>query len=320
MGISRQVVYEWEDDFVEELGIDFEYMDSYQKHPIARLMRKIGIKKPIAWKKKKDIRLFFAMNIDLLRLLTWYVPNIIPIVLDITLQEIDEFYMLTKKLPICYVTSLQIRNIIKEKYPQCNVEYIPQMVSKRYSESDYKKNIDFIQFGRRNPVLHNWAIRYCDENRDTTYMYRHTIAQHGMVMYKNGQKQEFGEIKTRSEFIELLQRSKISLCSSPLADKTRDFGEGIDFLTARWFESVACDCPIMARWTESAEPEVEITGVNKIATNLKTYEEFDTYANRCLLGNTEFKTNRMHFIDQNNAAERAKCINETVSKYCSEGK
>lgn len=41
LGISKQVVYEWEEDISKSLDVPFEYIDSYVKYPITRVLRKL---------------------------------------------------------------------------------------------------------------------------------------------------------------------------------------------------------------------------------------------------------------------------------------
>lgn len=274
-GISRQVVYEWEDDISRNLNLPIEYMDSYVKHPVARVLRKLRISKPITWNNGGNVYIFFAMNIDLLRIITWYIPNVIPVLLDVTLKEIDELYNLTRNLPVFWVTALKIKEALVQKYPDCKVCYIPQMASDRYLNESIQKNISLIQFGRRNPVLHEFAITYVNTHRDTTYIYRCDDPQKGMEEYRNESKINLGKVESREDFIQLLRKSQICLCSSPLMDSTRNFGKGIDFLTARWYEAIMNRCYIIARVSDIVQPELEQTGLNQLISNTLAYDEFE---------------------------------------------
>lgn len=226
-GISRQIVYEWEDDISQKWNVPFEYMDSYKKHPIARVLRKLKIEKPISWRENKNTLIFFAMNIDLLRIITWYILNVIPVLLDVTLDEIDELYKLTKNLPCFFVTALKIRDVLLEKYPECKVCYIPQMASDHYLKESISKDFSFIQFGRRNPVLYEFALKYVNKHRGTTYLYRCENPEEGMEQSENGFKKRIGVIKDRDNFVKILEKSKICLCSTPLMESTREFGDGM---------------------------------------------------------------------------------------------
>lgn len=311
---SRQVVYEWEDDFASVLNAPLEQLDNYQKHPIARLMRKVFRSRPIRWVPGQDVRLFLAMNIDLLRLTCWYLPNTIPILLDVTLEEIDELHSLTKQLPVYYVTSVVLRDRILERYPDSRVKYLPQSVASEErlwggdERPHYKnKDIDMIQFGRRNPVLHQYACHYSETHPNVSYCYRDDDPSHGCVRYENGKAESIGVIRTRADFLAHLSRSRISLCSTPLMDETRDFGAGIDFLTARWFESAACRCHILGRWSESAQPEVEKTGLCSIAHNIDSYEAFEKAVDEALQTQPDEQLYRQ-FLVANTAAARAVCV------------
>src|SRR5699024_7076356 len=125
IGISRQTVYEWEEDTANYFQLDYEYMNSYKRYPFARIMRKLKIPAALTWIPKRDIKIFFAMNTDLVRLLAWTNYNVVPIILDISLNEIDELYKLTRKLPVFWVTASKIKDALVKKYPDCKCRYIP---------------------------------------------------------------------------------------------------------------------------------------------------------------------------------------------------
>lgn len=303
-GFSRQVVFEWEDDFVKTLDTSLYFLDSYKKHPIARLYRKAGFKKKIGWSEGHDICIYIATNIDLLRITAWYLPNFIPIMLDVNLNEIDELVYLTQRLPLYYVTSYQIYKKIVTKYPNNKVKYIPQSVSEIYSEyNGNDKRREIIQFGRNNPVLHNFALKYCDRHEGVKYKFRNPDG-YDMVEYSNGIFKDMGMITYRQSFIAMLRAASISLCSTPLADRTRDFGKGIDFFTARWYESVACGCGIIARWTDLVKEELLITDMTKVAHNVSDYSEFEFWANKIMNGEEDSESRKL-FLSRNNSRCRA---------------
>lgn len=303
-GFSRQVVFEWEDDFAKTLDTSLYFLDSYKKHPIARLYRKAGFKKKIDWAEGHDICIYIATNIDLLRITAWYLPNFIPVMLDVNLNEIDELVYLTQRLPLYYVTSYQIYKKIATKYPDNKVKYIPQSVSEIYSAyNGNNKGREIIQFGRNNPVLHNFALKYCDRHEGIKYKFRNPDG-YNMVEYSNGIFKDVGIITHRQSFIAMLRGASISLCSTPLADRTRDFGEGIDFFTARWYESVACGCGIIARWTDLVKEELLITDMTKVAHNVSDYGEFEFWADKIMNGEEDSESRKL-FLSRNNSRCRA---------------
>lgn len=303
-GISRQTVYEWEDDISEKYNISLLFMDSYKTHPFARLLRKIRFPKAISWNQNKDILLFFAMNIDLLRILAWYTPNVIPILLDVTLDEIDEVYRITKNLPIFWVTAISLKEALVKKYPDCKVCYIPQMASDRYLQETIEKQSSIIQFGRRNPVLHDFAKKYVDNHHGISYIFRTNDSSKCMIKYSNSIQTEIGILQTREEFINYLLNSKICLCSTPLTEHTRDFGDNIDFLTARWYESIMCRCHILARTSNVVKPELEITGLINLIDNVNTYEEFSSLCDSYLSNNALSYNAAFTFAQTNSAVYR----------------
>lgn len=315
-GMSRQVVYEWEDDISNELSVPFVYMDSYKMHPVARAFRKLHIRKSIVWETDKDALIFFAMNIDLLRIVAWSTPNVIPILLDVTLDEIDELYELTMNLPIFWVTAMKIKEALLKKHPGCKVCYIPQMASDKHLQDSLNKEISLIQFGRRNPVLHEFAVKYVDAHKGTSYLYRCDVPTEGMERRKDGISEKFGVVGERKEFVSLLQKSTICLCSTPLMDNTRNFGEGVDFLTARWYEAVMSRCFIVARASEIVAPELEATGLTQLVSNIASYDIFEKACDRYLSERILPLETANKFAKKNTAAYRGK---EILSKLHERG-
>ena len=312
--ISRQVVYEWEDDFCRAFGTSLEMLDNYDHHPVARFMRKVLKSRPITWNPKKDVYLYLAMNIDLLRLTTWYLPNTIPILFDVEKREIPELIRLTKKLPVYYVTSRSIYDEIKTQDPANRVECIYQSVAEKHLNGpDCEKTVDFVQFGRRNPVLHRFAVRYCDEHPGAVYCYRDEQIKRGLVAYRNGKVSPWSDVDTREEFIDVLRRTKISLCSTPLSDQTRDFGADIDLITARWFESVACGCFIIGRWTDRIDPDFRQIGLSDVAANVNSYEEFEKYADDAR-SEPDLHNVQAEFLKHNTAWSRAQEVRCRLEK------
>lgn len=307
-GISRQVVYEWEDDISSRWNIPFAYMDSYKKHPISRMMRKLHIRKSMVWNSNEDCFIFFAMNIDLLRIVAWSTPNILPVLLDVTLDEVEELYDLTKNLPIFWVTAIKIKEVLLNRHPDCKVCYIPQMASDKHLHESFDKKISLIQFGRRNPVLHEFAQKYVDTHKGTSYLYRCDNPADGMEQRRNGISERIGVIGEREKFNQLLQQSTICLCSTPLIDNTRNFGEGVDFLTARWYEAIMSRCFIIARASKIVMPELEATGLAPLIANIASYDIFESECNKCLADKILPLEIAAKFAEKNSAAHRGGVI------------
>lgn len=306
--ISHQVVYEWEEDFAAYFKTSLFFLDSYKKHPVSRLFRKIGIVPTIRWKEGREVYIYLVMNVNLLRLTAAYLPNTIPVLFDVTVEDIDILEKLVKNLPFYYVTSLGICERIRKKYPESKVQYMPQSVSVRHVCLEQNRDIDLIQFGRRNPVLHEYALEYCNKHKGVSYLFRHMDADQGMIWYCDGQARDIGVIGTREDFMAYLKRSRISLCSSPCMDHTRDFGDNIDFLTARWYESAASGCHILARWSEFVEPEIERTSMESFADNIISYEQFEKLADEYLNAGCCDGDRIERFIESNSTSARAKTM------------
>jgi hypothetical protein len=186
--------------------------------------------------------------------------NVIPIYLDVSEKDISKIVYETQYLPCYFVTSLDIFNLIKKNDISSKCHYLPLSVSDKYlSENIPNKSIDVLQLGRKNTVLHEYMLKYCEEFPKTNYIYQ---LSNGNLNYESTIYGNIGEFSDRHEFIELLSRSKISLVSTPGCDNSRKFGDGIDFITPRFYESAAHYCYMLGRYTNNEEAkELEIESI-----------------------------------------------------------
>lgn len=282
---SHQVLYEWEDDFRKIFNCSYVNMDIINKCYIGKLMNMLKIYYPIIWEKNKNVKIYLCMNVKHLKIAAWHYKNIMPIIFDVTVDDLPYLIRLTRHLPCYFVTALSIYNMVRNRYPKSNIYYIPQSISSAYIgyADSVDKDIDFIQFGRKDKILHECAIKYCKLHTGYKYIYRKEdyVLDSEMVMYSDGKEKKIGIIASREEFMSYLGRSRFALCSTPLASGARSFGDGIDFLTARWYESLIAGCHILGHWSEQADHEMQMTGLSEISDNICDYDDFDFALREC---------------------------------------
>lgn len=129
----------------------------------------------------------------------------------------------TKKLRLFYVTSRAVYDLIKAEDPSSNVHYMPLSVSDKYFSSNFeryrRKTVDVIRIGRRDPLLHEYMLRYADEHKDIEYVYADIAGKYSC--YISTTRGNIGEICSREDFINTLASAKVSLVSLPGMDKKK---------------------------------------------------------------------------------------------------
>ena len=93
-------------------------------------------------------------------------------------------------------------------------------VSDRYFSPNFekyrRKTIDVIRIGRRDPLLHEYMLRYANEHKDIEYVY----SPEGKYSdYLSTTRGNIGEIDSRDNFINTLASAKVSLVSPPGMDR-----------------------------------------------------------------------------------------------------
>lgn len=268
---SWHIVYEWEDVFVQN-GMPLLYNSWNVPRWLYRFIQKrLGIKPVFRWDAKKaDIQICFLMAPRYAK--KFFAANTIPIYLDVWLDDLPEIVRQTKKLPIYFVTSYCAYEMLREKFHQEKCIYLPISIADRYVDQakSARKDIDILQLGRKNCKLHEWALEYAKKHADVDYVYQ---TQDGSLTYESTVHGNIGRFDTRGTFMSILSRARISLVSSPAFDDGRDFGEGFDFFTPRFFESAAMGCYMLGRYSMNQEAEkLKIASVCPFVENQMQFE------------------------------------------------
>lgn len=313
------VVYEWEDIFSQEFELICKknsFQQFLRKAETFLLYRQSSFFRYVLHKitsssfgfDEKKCNFVFIMNSNEYRLYTK--KDYIPIFLDFYASDVDEIIKATEKLPLFYVTSYDVFKIMKQKGCK-NVKYIPLSISDKYVNSEEnKKTIDVIQFGRKNKILHEYMLKYCDSHKDVNYVYQ---TDGEKLTYYSTQNGDIGTFETRAEYFDLMSQCKVSLVSSPAVDGGRDFGEGIDFITPRFYESAANYCYMVGRYTEN--DETRNLKISTVCDNIKDYQQFEQCLDR-YLSDDEFLKKREYeeFLENNKTSKRVETIKNDLRK------
>lgn len=303
---SYHVVYEWEDILAQQ-GINLVIRSNDLFHKVYRRVNRIlrnRIKPQFSVKGKKyNIR--WIMNARGYKEYTE--TNSVPIFLDFPVDMVSEINQATAKLPFYWVTCMDIYEKLIEAGSE-NVHFIPLSISDKYRTGRVpEKSIDVIQFGRKNPKLHEYMLEYCKEKPGTEYVYQ---TEDGSLTYVSTTRGNLGKFDRREEYFQMMSACRVSLVSSPGMDNSRDFG-GIDFITPRFYESAVNYCYMIGRYTDNEEARV--IGINRLCPCIENYSEFKTILESYLCKKTfEQKDVFDVFINMNVTSERARMIMEIV--------
>ena len=200
--------------------------------------------------------------------------NCIPIFLDVW-NELDfqEVIRFTKNSQLFYVTSRDVYNRLKARYPWSNVRYMPQSIADKYHSEDFaayrNKTIDVFMPGRGNPVLHEYMLKYAEEHRGIKYVYRW---ERRNCEYRSSDGAVSLDVSGRTGYMNALASSKVSIVGCSGVDGARGDTNGICFVTPRFYESAVSGCALIGRYPDNEE--FRDLKVSSVCPNITSYEQF----------------------------------------------
>lgn len=301
---SFDVVYEWEDILSEQFHAPIVEL---KRNIITRLLNKFVIHSPFSFD-------FNHWNISIImcpeRNRRYVGRNIIPIYLDVNEKNCDFVIEATVNLPLYFVTSLEMWKRLRAA-GSGNCYYIPMSISDKY-KNDIKsdKSVDIIQVGRKNKLLHEWAMKYCERYKETNYIF--SIEGKGLGYYSTLYG-NIGEVNGREEYMKLLRKSKISLVSTPGHDGERHPGMVMDCFTPRFYESAISWCYLIGRYVHNEESEM--LKIKSVCDFVESYDQFESYVKK-YIASKEFlkREDYIRFINENVTSKRVEELKEIMSK------
>lgn len=274
----RDVVYEWEDEIKRECGGQLIYINEYSFIDaknctfMAKICRRLANKIAI---KKIDINapLFLAFITVFTDIYYMQNKNCIPIFLDLWPRDIKSVCKKMNNGNPFLVTSLDAYKLIKKSNKNLNVYYLPLSISDKWILDEIpEKSIDILQTGRRNPVLHEYAMRFVEKHSEFEYIYADNSIK-GKPVYLSTKNGYIGNIPNRKDFMGLLKKAKICLVSSPGIDSSRIEADGLDFPTPRFYEAAINYCFMLGRYTDHEEFKAQ--KIPDVCDRISAYESFE---------------------------------------------
>lgn len=298
-----QVAFEWEDEYSKILNLEIAEMSAPYTEDTKKTIcgEAANILRPFRIKKDN----WNIAQVMYPRLSYRYRKlSVIPIYLDVPKKWVKKIIWETRKLPIYFVTCYDAYEMIKGMGKE-NCSYLPLSIPDRCHEKIVPtKEFDVIQIGRKNSVLHEYMMKYCACHPNVEYVYRDNGG------YRSTIRGLIGEAVTREDYMNLLKKAKISLVSTPAVDGEKDFG-GFDFFTPRFFESVACYCHLIGRYTDNSE--AGFFNMKSICKNIITYDMFEKCIEEKLaISCLENLSNYTQFINTNLTSARAEKVKDEL--------
>ncbi|MBR0278715.1 MAG: hypothetical protein IJQ75_01875 [Synergistaceae bacterium] len=239
--------------------------------------------------------------------------NCIPIVID-AWNDGGVKYLVdsTKNLKLFYVTSRYIYDHIKAENPNSNIRYMPLSVSDKHYSPNFEryrsKTVDVIQFGRKDPILHEYMLRYSAEHQNVDYVYSEEGKRSDYLSTIRG---NIGPVSGRYSFMQTLESARVSLVSSPGMDKNQPITYGVSFPTPRFYESAVLGCSLIGRYPNNEE--FRELNMSRYCPNITSYEQFVHELERALAMTPEELYAQNHdFIINSLTSKRAEQIRKDL--------
>ncbi|QPH38355.1 glycosyltransferase family 1 protein [Pedobacter endophyticus] len=297
---SWQIVYEWEDDFIEAMNL--KMVNAFKKIFFDNKLSRYFIKKKYVNRLIRNVDLITqretkAIAFDLFPRPTFsYITscNVIPIIIDFWLTEdLDAFYENYQNCKFVCISSLEAYNYLKKKKCPLEIYHLPLSISDRYNNSDNfmsNKRFDLILAGRENLVLQSFLDIYKEQHPELNIVYRQI--EDGKINFYSTKDGFLGNFNSRSDYFKLLTQCKIGFYSTPGIDGGEVRTGGANPVTPRFLELLSAGCRVVSRYQKN--DDTEFYELENMTVNALTYEVFsetmDVYLNELEFPKHKYET------------------------------
>jgi hypothetical protein len=199
--------------------------------------------------------------------------NVIPIIIDFWKNEnLNRFEKIFKYSDVVFVTSMEVYNYLKGRQTRVPLDHLSLSLPDKYlkMQKPLAKDIDIIQIGRSNALFDEYVRKFLAIYPATHYVSVRKIDHDTQVV--SNHLGPMGKFNSRGEFMNLMQRAKVSLVSAPGLDNDRNRTGGFSPLTPRFFEGAASGCRMIGLYPENED--FNYYGISQICPSVKTFGEF----------------------------------------------
>lgn len=279
---SAQIVTEWEDIISDKLNLPIynvkRIYDSIlwriNKFKLVRLFLFIDSLRPV-----RNYYLYFNMSAKTEVQIT-SVKNIIPVIIDfwLTVSELENFYKVHSNCKLMLISSKEVFEFLQNNNCPFPIAHFPVSLPDKYISPDiskYKKTIDFLFAGRKDPVFWDYIKKYEKENPVIEYVYQELYGR--IPYYVSNKKGKLeGDYFSREAYSNLLRSAKITFYSTPGTDPSKVGSSGYNQVTPRFLELLSSGCLVMGRYTDN--PDVEFYQLPELCFRISSYQDFERYA------------------------------------------
>ena len=271
-GKDYGIVNEWEDVFSELLGVPL-YYDKWKRRDKALLWK-------FPW-----LASFFQTNIPTFTyvMLPLASPhgnnkkNIIPCMIDFFCRdnyELQQFYKRYDKNPLVLISSKVAYDYLVSVQCPLYIKHLALSIPDKYcfDETTYsEKSYDVVMLGRQNKVFKSFLEQYKKKHPDLTYVFG--AKEGNRFLYRDSNGNNLGYLDSRTDYMEMMRKSRIGLYATPGMDGGREHTNGFNPVTPRFLEYIASGCHVLARYPKNSD--TDYYELDKMSTRIETFGQFE---------------------------------------------
>lgn len=306
--VCYDLVYEWEDILSEQLNVGFSAFSFGVNNSIVhRLANKIF-----------DISFYRGMSLKF-DMVPWGSTNpynsrkIVPCIIDyfLPLDKIRWFERGYHRSPVVLITSREVYDFLIANRCKLNLAHWPLSLSDKYritAESKFDKQYDLALLGgHHNPVLLSFLEKYVKEHSDFVYVTTKRENNHYCLYKSTGEFVGYND--TRSQYMDIMRKSRTCLYSTPGTDDTKAGNNGFSQVTPRFFEMLASGCHVIGRYVRNSD--TEFYELDKVLDHCDCYEQFCDLLDNARCEDVDMKL-YASFLDKHYTTQRIPVLNDIL--------
>lgn len=299
---SWQIVYEWENEISQALGIplldsppankDYENL-RFKDSRFAIRNIKNAVQNVFTF--PASVVLYFEMN-------PTYAPHFansrktIPVIIDFwDKSNVHLFKKAYRSSRYLLIQNLEVMEFLNEHHIKNQLIHFPISLPSMYTlkpDAVFEKKYDILLTGRINSVLVEYLHQYRLTHPDLEYL--HHIQLNGVIHYVSNQRGTIGKFHSRTSYIQLLQSSRVAFYSTPGIDGGEARTNGFNPVTARIFEFLAAGCHVLARYPKNAD--TDFFQLDSICPSIQSYTDFENQLTHALNSPPPVKNNSDYLL------------------------
>jgi hypothetical protein len=312
---SWKIVFEWEDIIANALNIRIKKESKITNSLIYPILSKFSL---VQLYHKLVLPIGIYLRFDSIANPTIDArlnKNCIPVIIDFWLKDndIDKFFKCYKNVPIVLITNKEVYDKLLEKNSPIPIEHWPLSFPDLHALTRNKlknKKFDVCLFGRNNPFFIRLLDEYSKNHPQFTYLKR--VKKDNKLVYIDNRGREILEDNGRTDYLTLIQETKVSCYSTPGIDESKLDSNGYNQVTPRVFEMLCNGCKVIGHYPLSSD--VEWYKLYEIVPNVNTYDEFEKCLDEMLATPFDFeKTKR--YVERHYTSTRIKMLTDILAKY-----